>query len=262
MSKPVKTFSADNYTFANTIVQQLDVLSVRRKEWEATHYKKSNDGLYELIGGCVGVFTERFVKGTEADQKALRISLIQRLQADGIRIVKSSTTLTMLARFVFNSDRKRAQGYSYVIAAAVSQGIQVADFAEWIVKQGGIEEVKRIMVKSEKSKIKQIAIEAATAVVKGSLELNALQPLAHVGIAGLSGNYAVLLVKPDVNGGADIVGSLSDINDSLVNALILRMAKEQVAKDEADKALGTQISKEQTDMLATKDEQQRKVVNG
>ena len=89
-----------------------------------------------------------------------------------------------------------------------------------------------------------------------------LQPLERVELAGLTGNYAVLLVKPDVNGGADIVGSLSDINDSLVNALILRMAKEQVAKDEADKELGTQIAKEQTDMLAVNDEQQKKVVNG
>jgi hypothetical protein len=262
MSKTVKTLSAANMAFANTIVQQLDVLSVRRKEWEATDYKKANDGLYALLGECLGVFNERFVSGTDEDKKALRISLIQRLQADGIRIVKTSTTLTMLARFVFNSDRKRAQGYSYVLAAAVSHGIKVSEFAEWVVKQGGIEEVKRLMVKSEKSKIKQAAVAAATVVVKGSLELNALQPLAHVGLKGLTGNYAVLLVKPDVNGGADIVGSLSDINDSLVNALILRMAKEQVAKDETDKELGTQIAKEQTDMLAANDDQQRKVVNG
>jgi hypothetical protein len=262
MSKTVKTLSVANMAFANTIVQQLDVLSVRRKEWEATDYKKANDGLYALLGECLGVFNERFVSGTDEDKKALRISLIQRLQADGIRIVKTSTTLTMLARFVFNSDRKRAQGYSYVLAAAVSHGIKASEFAEWVVKQGGIEEVKRLMVKSEKSKIKQAAVAAATVVVKGSLELNALQPLAHVGLTGLTGNYAVLLVKPNVNGGADIVGSLSDVNDSLVNALILRMAKEQVAKDEADKELKTQIGNELTDMLAANDEQQKKVVNG
>jgi hypothetical protein len=262
MSKTVKTFSADNLAFANTIVQQLDVLSVRRKEWEATDYKKANHGLYALLSECLGVFNERFVSGTDDDKKALRISLIQRLQEDGIRVVKTSTTLTMLARFVFNSDRKRAQGYSYVLAAAVSHSIKASEFAEWIVKQGGIEEVKRLMVKSEKSQIKQAAVIAATAVVKGSLELNALQPLAHVGLNGLTGNYAVLLVKPNVEGGADIVGSLSDVNDSLVNALILRMAKEQVAKEEADKELGTQIENEKKDMFAANDEQELKVING
>ena len=63
MSKTVKTLSAANMAFANTIVQQLDVLSVRRKEWEATDYKKANDGLYALLGECLGVFNERFVSG-------------------------------------------------------------------------------------------------------------------------------------------------------------------------------------------------------
>ena len=262
MSKTVKTFSADNLAFAKTIVQQLDVLSVRRKEWEATDYKKANDGLYALLGECLGVFNERFVSGTDDDKKALRISLVQRLQADGVRVVKTSTTLTMLARFVFNSDRKRAQGYSYVLAAAVSHGIQASEFAEWVVKQGGIEEVKRLMVKSEKSKTKQAAVVAATAVVKGSLELNALQPLAHVDIKGLTGTYALLLVKPNVNGGVDIVGSLSDATDSLVNTLILRMAKEQVAKEAAYKELVTQITNEKNDLLAANDDKQLNVANG
>ena len=262
MSKTVKTFSADNLAFAKTIVQQLDVLSVRRKEWEATDYKKANDGLYALLGECLGVFNERFVSGTEDDKKALRISLIQRLQADGVRVVKTSTTLTMLARFVFNSDRKRAQGYGYVLAAAVSHSVQACDFSDWVVKQGGIEEVKRLMVKSEKSQIKQAAVLEAKSAVKGSLELNALQPLAHVDIQGLTGTYALLLVKPNVNGGVDIVGSLSDATDSLVNTLILRMAKEQVAKDAAYKELVTQITNEKNDLLAANDEKQLNVANG
>ena len=225
MSKTVKTFSADNLAFAKTIVQQLDVLSVRRKEWEATDYKKANDGLYALLGECLGVFNERFVSGTDDDKKALRISLVQRLQADGVRVVKTSTTLTMLARFVFNSDRKRAQGYSYVLAAAVSHGIQTSELAEWVVKQGGIEEVKRLMVKSEKSKTKQAAVVAATAVVKGALELNALQPLARVDLSGLTGTYAVLLVKPSVDGGADIVGSSPEEFDKYLRAEIAKWGK-------------------------------------
>lgn len=187
---------------------------------------------------------------------------MQRLQADGIRVVKTSTTLTMLARYVFNSDRKRAQGYGYVLAAAVSHGVQTADFSSWIVKQGGIEEVKRLMVKSEAARTKQAAVQAATAEVKGSIELNALQPMAHVALTGFTGAFAVLLAKPNVKGGVDIVGSLDNINDSLVNALILRMAKDQVIKADAAKELGSQIQKEQMDMLAANDVPELKVANG
>jgi hypothetical protein len=261
MSNAAKNLSATNLAFANSIVQQLDVLSVRRKEWEATDYKKANDGLYALLADCLDVYNARFVKGNEDDQKALRRSLMERLQADNVRVVKTSTTLTMLARFVFNSDRKRAQGYGYVLAAAVSHGIEAAGFPAWVVGEGGIEEIKRNMVKKPEAIAKQQAVKAAAEVVKGDLELNTLQPLAHVGLTGLTGTYAVLLVKPSVNGGADIVGSLSDINDALVNALILRMAKAQVEAAAADKELSKQVQQESSDLLAANDQQLAKVAN-
>lgn len=263
MSKKAKNLSATtNQSFANSIVQQLDVLSVRRKEWEATDYKKANDGLYALLADCLGVFNERFVKGSTDEQIELRRSLMQRLQADGIRVVKTSTTMTMLARFVFNSDRKRAQGYGYVLAAAVSHEVNATDFPAWVTKQGGLEEIKRKMVKSEKSRAMQEAVEAATKAVKGDLELNTLQPLAHVSLEGLVGNYAVLLVKPNAAGGADVIGSLSEANDALVNALIQRMAKVHAIAAEAKKELGTQVQRENSDLLATNDEQQLMVANG
>lgn len=261
MSNTTKTLTASNVAFANSIVQQLDALSARRDQWEKTDYKKANDGLYTLLADCLKVFNAQFVKGSPDDQMALRRNLMQRLQADGIRVVKTSTTLTMLARFVFNSDRKRAQGYGYVLAAAVSHKVQAADFPAWVIKQGGLEEIKRLMVKKPEAIAKQQAVKAAAEAVKGDLELNTLQPLAQVQLDGLTGTYAVLLVKPSVNGGADIVGSLSDINDALVNALILRMAKAQVEAAAAEKELSAQVQRENTDLLAGNDEQMAKVAN-
>ncbi|MFM7012800.1 MAG: hypothetical protein ACKO0Z_26320 [Betaproteobacteria bacterium] len=210
----------------------------------------------------MGVFNERFVKGSEDDKKALRRSLMERLQADGIRVVKTSTTMTMLARFVFNSDRKRAQGYGYVLAAAVSHEVKAAEFTAWVTNQGGLEEIKRKMVKSEKSRAMQEAVDAATKAVKGDLELNALQPLAHVSLNGLTGKYAVLLVKPNADAGADVIGSLSEANDALVNALIQRMAKAQALAAQAEKELGMQVQRESSDLLAANDEQHRMVANG
>ncbi len=263
MSNTTKTLTASNVAFANSIVQQLDALSARRDQWEKTDYKKANDGLYTLLADCLKVFNAQFVKGSPDDQMALRRNLMQRLQADGVRVVKTSTTLTMLARYVFNSDRKRAQGYGYVLAAAVSYEKTAAEFPAWVVEQGGLEEIKRKMVKSEGAKAKQEAVKAATLSVKGWVELNTLEPLAHVDIEGVTGSYAVLLAKPNVQGGVDIVGSLSEVNDALVNALILRMAKRQVTKADADAAMGRQIAKEHGDMLAAaNDEQQRLAANG
>jgi len=247
--------------FANRIVAQLDDLSVKRDEWERTDYKKANEGLYELLGQCLSLFQDRFVKATEAERKALRAMLADRLKANGVRVVKTSTTLTMLARFVFNSDRKRAQGYGYVLAAAVSHEVKAADFSAWVTQQGGIEEIKRKMVRKPEAIERAQAVEAATAKVQSAMELAALRPLASVRISGLTGDYAVLLAKPKVDGTADIVASLSDINDGLRNALIQRIAKEQVSKDEADRELGRQVANETRDLLAPANEPERLVAN-
>ena len=257
MSKKQTTLSAGNIKFAKSIVQKLDVLSAQRKEWEATDYKKANEGLYAILASCLQVLQEHFVRGSEADRKAVRGSLMQRLQADGVRVVKTTTTPTMLARYVFNSDRKRAQGYGYVLTAAVSHSVSAADFAAWVVKQGGIEEIKRLMVKKPEAIAKQAAVKAATAEVKGSLELAVLQPLARLNLEGVTGNYAVLLAKPNPAGGVDIVGTLPEANDALVNALILRMAKQQVDKAQADKELGKQVSEADSDLLAGAAKQQQ-----
>jgi RecA/RadA recombinase len=59
------------------------------------------------------------------------------------------------------------------------------------------------------------------------------------------------------------VGSIRNINDSLVNALVVRMAKAQVAAAIADKEMGDQTQRESNDLLAAaNDEQTSKVVNG
>ncbi len=149
-----------------------------------------------------------------------------------------------------------------MLAAAVSHEVDAAGFAAWVTEQGGLEEIKRKMVKSEAAKKRQEEVQAATAEVKGELELNAMQPLAQVAIEGVTGNYAVLLAKPNLNGGVDIVGTLSEINDALVNALIQRMAKQQVAKAQADAELDKQVKSESSDMLASAKVNTQKVANG
>ena len=258
-----KTFNNSHLQFAATIIQQLDVLSDRRDKWEKTDYKKANEGLYSLQAECLHIYKSRFMDASTDDKKALRQELAKRLKEANVRTTTHTTTLNMLVRYVFNSDRKRAQGYATVLTAAISHDVKVEDFPQWVVDQGGIEEVKRKSVKKPEAIAKQAAVEAAKVSVSSELELNAMQPLAHVNLDGLTGKYAVLLAKPRPNGGADIVGTLSDANDALVNALILRLAKQHVATEAADKELGRQVQQEHGDMLAANDEKtQLKVANG
>ena len=122
----------ENLAFAGGLVTQLDGLVSKRQQWEATDYKKANDGLYSLLASCLDVFSSKFVTADDDDKKSLRAELSARLAAGGVRVQRNTTTLTMFVRFVFGSDRKRAHGYTYVLKAAISHDVKVASLPSWI----------------------------------------------------------------------------------------------------------------------------------
>jgi len=246
VNNTVFTPSAADTAFANTSVQTLDGLVTRRKQWEATGYKKANEGLYALLADCKALFDEKFMKADATGQKALRIELTAKLKADGVKVQKTTPTLTMFVRYVFGSDRKRAHGYAYVLKAAISHGVAAKDLADYIVQEGGIEEVKRKMVLSEESLAKRAAVDSAKVAVKAAAELASVTPLAQIALAGVSGTYAVLLAQPTPDGMVNIVSVLSDVKETLVETLFVQMAKKKIEDDAATAS----VSDEASDLLA------------
>lgn len=233
--------------FTNGIVQQLDALFKTRENWEKTDYKKSNDGLYQLMSKCLGVFNSQYVKADKASQNALRKELTDKLKASGVNVLAKSSTLTMFVRYVFNADRNRAHGYANVLLAAIEAGIDAKDLPDFIIQAGGIEEIKRNKVKSQSAIDKKQKIDAAKAEVKLEVEMaSAMTPLATVAVEGLIGSYALMLVKPKLNGTADVVGTLSDLPASMVDTLITRMAKARVQEMLNEEA----VAKADQDILA------------
>jgi len=238
--------SAENLAFAGGLVTQLDGLVTKRKQWETTDYKKANEGLYSLLASCLDVFNSKFVDASDEDKKTLRAELKARLTADGVRVQRNTTTLTMFVRFVFGSDRKRAHGYTYVLKAAISYNKTAAELPSWIVEQGGIEEVRKRMIVSEAAQQRQAELATAQAEVKSSIEQATVSPLARLPMSGVSGEYALLLAKPEPDGMLSIVGAISDINAAFYNACLIRMARSKAASN----AAATALSKESSDLLA------------
>lgn len=236
-----------NLVYANTLISQLDGLVSQRKQWESTDYKKANEGLYSLLASCLEVFKSKFVDADDSDKRTLRNDLTTRLTADGVRVQRNTTTLTMFVRFVFGSDRKRAHGYTYVLKAAISYDVTAASLPGWIVEQGGIEEVRKRMIVSEEAQQRKADLAIAQAEVKASLEQAVVTPLAKLPMSGVSGEYALLLAKPEPDGMLSIVGAISDINEAFYNACIIKMARIKAADNAEIKAL----SKESTDLLAS-----------
>ena len=236
----------ENLAFSGALVTQLDGLVAKRKQWEATDYKKANEGLYSLLASCLDVFNSKFITADDNSKKTLRGELTARLTAGGVRVQRNTTTLTMFVRFVFGSDRKRAHGYTYVLKAAISYDVSAANLPSWIVEQGGIEEVRRQMVISEEAKQRKADLANAQTQVKASIEQAAVTPLAQVRLSGVSGEYALLLAKPSPDGTVSIVGVISDINEAFYNSCLLKMARVKAA----DNAQTLALSKESTDLLA------------
>jgi len=214
--------------FANATVQSLDALAQRREHWEATDFKKANDGLYAILADCQEVYEQKFLNAGDSDQKALRADLKARLQAAGVKVQVNTTTLTMMVRFVFGSDRKRAHGYTYVIKAAISHQVSAQELASWIKDNGGIEEIKRKSVISDEALANREKRQAALDEVKATAETATINPLGYVEFSeALSlGEHAVLVVQPNSDGTANVVAVLPEANDPVIEALFKCIARE------------------------------------
>ena len=259
MSKKTFSPSALNIAVADAIVQSLDGLSQARENWEQTAFKTSNAGLYDLLSQCHGVFETKFVKGSKDDQRTLRGELISRLNQMKVKTQKNSPTLNLFVRFVFCSDRKRAHGYSYVLNAAISHGITAAQLPEWIVDQGGIEEIKRKMVQSDEAKARQAKRTQAKETAEQQIVEAQVNPLATVAVDGvMPSKRNIMLAVGDVNGNFNVTYVLTEVSDGLYNALLKQAAKQIVSAEEKDAALTTEAANYKQTPAAN--DQQQKLV--
>ncbi len=237
MSK-AKTFtpSTDNQLFALTVTGQLDQLSTARDKWEKTEYKKANDSLYDLLSQTYAVYEQLFVDAaTDADRKTLRMTLEEKLKADGVKVQKTSTTMGLLIRFVFKSDRKRVMRYRYAIEAAKSHGVNATQMAKWLSDNGGIDAVVKLVKQSEEAKAKAEKLTVAKTDVASLIDYRKTHPLANVKIDSVKAKTrTVLIAEPSMDGTFNIVCVVEEISDGIYKGLINTAANQYVAdKDES-----------------------------
>ena len=233
--------SVNNIAYANTVVKALDVLLEKREQWEAKEYKAANDALYDLLAECLRTYGEQFVNAVPNDRKALRLELTRRFTGSGVKVQTNTTTLTMVVRYVFRSDRKRAHSYSTVLLAALSHEVNADDLPEWIVASGGVEEIKRKVKMSAETLEKREQIKAATVLVKANVNEAKVNPIARVQLDQVVGEQAVLLVKGNPDGTADVIGVLPSANDGLFNTISTYIAKSHVESGAMDDLISAEL---------------------
>ncbi len=256
-----KTFiaSAINEAFAATITTSLDALCIARDSWEKNVYKSATDGLYGLLSKTYSVYEQLFIDATDDDRKTLRNSLAAKLKADGVKVQLNTTTLSLLIRYVFKSDRKRVMRYRYAIEAAKSHAVNAAGLTAWLHAKGGIDAVAKLITPSEETIAKREKIASATTDLNSLMEHRKLNPLANVKIDGVSAKTrTVFIAEPSLNGTFNIVCVVEDVADGLYGGLVKCAAAQYSASNDESLALQREAAKFITPEAASNDSIEKK----
>ena len=153
MAKATKTASNNTILKAQAIVSVADGLVKKQQDWQQNEYARSNARLYAILAEVLKMYEQ--VK----DDKQLRIETVKQMKnaltTTGVRIQMNTLAITLFVRYVFRTDRQRALNYSRTIQAALSEGIKAEDFAQFVEDNGGVEQCKRKLTKSDKVKAKE-----------------------------------------------------------------------------------------------------------
>ncbi len=208
-----------------TMIAKLDELAAKRNVWQA-EYDRTNKGLYNLLAGCLNMYNE--IKGTTAEKEILA-GIKTALAARGVRVLQSTTVLTMIVRYVFNTERRRAHAYARVLRAAANDNISVEKFAGWVEEFGGIEEVSSNKGATEETLKKRAILVNKVEEVKELLVQQLQNPLAVAPKTALvkavdTGEYTLLIGKMLANGETQVLSVVPDTTNAMIEAALKLIA--------------------------------------
>lgn len=178
-------------------VKSLLEMESKRKQWETTAYRTSNQQLYGVLAECLAYGGE--LEKSKAKERSA--ALEEFISKRGYYIKKDSPLMTRIVKAVFGDvDRRRISTYSLVLRTAQKNGISPEQLTDWIEQKGGVQEVKLAQSKTfispadkAKSAKKEFAALANLAVVKTA-------QLSLLADADFVGEECVLLAEQQSDG--------------------------------------------------------------
>lgn len=214
-----------NLDFAAKAFQQLDQLCSERQAWQDNEHKNSTTRLYNLLAAVYSMYESKFVKAKDDDRRTLRQQLVSKLNTDGINVRKSTDTLGLLIRYVFNADRRRLMSYKYAILAAHSNGVSSNDLAQWLSDAGGVDEVSRKVSYSQETLDRRDEVLKATNRVEELIAQRSDVPLGSVNLPiTVTASRVVMLAEPCGDGEYKILYVFDNPSDSVQKSLIKKAA--------------------------------------
>lgn len=175
----------------------LAALEDKRKQWEATVYRTSNQQLYALLAECLAYGGE--LSFEQAQQRSQ--VLADFCQVRGYAVKKDSPLLTRIVKAVFgNVDRRRISTYSLVLRSAKAANVLPTDLAQWIEQNGGVQEIKLARSASYISPKAKAEKVQATLSSAGDLAVVKTEALAQLADADHMGQECVLVAVQQADG--------------------------------------------------------------
>jgi hypothetical protein len=155
------------------IVTKLDVMKLENEHFETTELNRSNKTLYSLLGQVYEVFNSVDKKDKETSDHLKSI-----LKERGVKVQKNTPFLTVLIRYVINSDRSKSYNYNRVISSAIQKNISPEDLPSHIEKMGGIEECKKDYTPSQSTiEKKQFIVDLIESIQINFAEMESFQSI-------------------------------------------------------------------------------------
>ena len=212
-------------------VHILEGLEQKRKDWEEGAYRKSNMELYGILSECL-LFSVTLPSKTAA--KARNAELDKFFKLRGYQNKANTPLATKVVRAVFgNIDRRRTNVYSLVIRAALDAKVTPEDLPNWIMAQGGVEEIRRAASKNHVPSAERIELVKTKLEVQQALAVVKSDALSLVAEVDKIGQRCVLLAEQEADGSFSIHKLI--YSDGAVNAAMLAVyAEANKEKSEAE----------------------------
>lgn len=227
---------ADTITTERELGQAYVDLVKQRETWEAGTYAASNVELYAILGQTLDVLYR--VKGFTELSRGLNKLLEKR----GFKFTDATSTETKLLRAVFGDPNKpdqykqRIYVYARVLAVAFEAKITGEQLPVFIVKNGGIDEIRRhdtkAASKAEQAKLDIHAAEKALTVEECSNIANGIQLTPELQPAD-DQNFSIALVRKEADGSGSIVFGTNSV--ALVRSVLAIAGRKIEADAEVDR---------------------------
>ncbi len=111
----------------------------QRMDWENGAYVEANKQLYAVLARCYAFLMKDNGESFKEQNAALEAFYDKRKY----NYSKKTPLASRVVRAVFgNVDRRRISTYSIVIRKAMKDDVEISDFADWIERKGGVQEIK------------------------------------------------------------------------------------------------------------------------